>query len=362
MYRDRTYNFSAGPAMIPEEVLEIIREEIFSFKDTGQSIMEMSHRSKEFYDLLTDTKERLKKIMDIPKNYDVLFIQGGASLQFSMIPINLLYKKAYYIITGIWAKKAYEACTKHGKAMILSSSENDNYSYIPEYKAVESCDYVHICHNNTIFGTRFNTIPEYNEIPLIGDISSSILSEPIDVSKFGVLYASAQKNAGVSGMSIVIIRKDLINENRKDIPVMLNYKTYYDSESLYNTPPTFSIYVLNLILKWIETKFINLSNLREVNIQKANLLYKYLDNSDMFYNNVLWRDRSITNIPFFSNNEECDRNLIYEASMNNIVNIKGHRLVGGMRASIYNAMPLSSVKYLIDFMEDFEIRNRGGFL
>ena len=364
MLKDKIYNFSAGPAMIPEEVLEEIRNEISNFNGSHQSIMEISHRSEEFYNLLTDTKDRLKKLMNIPENYEVLFIQGGASLQFSMVPMNLLdkYNKAHYIITGVWAKKAFEAASKQGEAVVLSSSEDDNYSYIPEFKEVKGSDYVHICHNNTIFGTRFNIIPEYGEIPLISDISSSILSEPIDISKFGLLYASAQKNAGISGMAIVIIRKDLIKSNKEHIPTMLNYKTYYDNESLYNTPPTFAIYVFNLILKWIESKFEHLDKLKEINNQKANMIYKYLDSSDIFYNNVLWRDRSITNIPFFSYDEECNRDFIYEASMNNIVNIKGHRLVGGMRASIYNAMPLSSVEYLVDFMQDFESRNRGRYL
>lgn len=358
----RVYNFSAGPAMLPETVLKIAAKEMLNYKNTGQSVMEMSHRSKEFFEILEETKELLAEIIKIPKNYEILFLQGGSSLQFAMVPLNLMVKNkaAGYILTGIWAQKAYNEAKKYGKAYVLASSEDRNFCYIPSIteNLSEDLDYVHICLNNTIYGTKYAKIPNIkSEFPLVADASSCILSEPIDVSKFGLIYASAQKNMGCAGLTVVIIRKDLIGYAKKSTPTMLNYKIHADKNSLYNTPPSYSIYICKLMLEWIKYHAGSLDEIKKINTKKAQILYDYLDNSKLFKTEVYKKFRSITNVPFFIDKSTLDEKFINEASKNNIINIKGHRLVGGMRASLYNGMPIKGVHTLVEFMEKFEKEN-----
>lgn len=359
----RVYNFSAGPAMLPKTILKEASKEMLNFQNTGQSVMEMSHRSKEFLKILEETKQLLAEIMKIPKNYEILFLQGGASLQFSMVPLNLMLKNksAGYILTGNWAKKAYIEAQKFGKAKAIASSEDKDFCYIPNVKKEDidkSSDYVHICLNNTIYGTKYSKLPDLNkEIPLIADVSSCILSEPIDVSKFGLIYASAQKNMACAGLTVVIIRKDLIKNAQENTPTMLSYKTHADKNSLYNTPPSYCIYMCKLMLEWIKNHAGSLDELKKINTKKAQIIYDYLDNSKLFKTQVYKKFRSITNIPFFIDKNILDEKFIAQAKENNIINIKGHRLVGGMRASLYNGMPISGAYALVEFMEKFEKEN-----
>lgn len=359
----RVYNFSAGPAMLPKAILKEASKEMLNFQNTGQSVMEMSHRSKEFLKILEETKQLLAEIMKIPKNYEILFLQGGASLQFSMVPLNLMLenKSAGYILTGNWAKKAYIEAQKFGKAKVIASSEDKDFCYIPNVKKEDidkNLDYVHICLNNTIYGTKYSKLPDLNkEIPLIADVSSCILSEPIDVSKFGLIYASAQKNMACAGLTVVIIRKDLINNAQENTPTMLSYKTHADKNSLYNTPPSYCIYMCKLMLEWIKNHAGSLDELKKINTKKAQIIYDYLDNSKLFKTQVYKKFRSITNIPFFIDKNILDEKFIAQAKENNIINIKGHRLVGGMRASLYNGMPISGAYALVEFMEKFEKEN-----
>lgn len=357
----RVYNFSAGPSMLPEEVLKTAANEMLEYGTTGQSVMEMSHRSKEYGEIIKTAEQDLREIMNIPDNYEVLFLQGGASTQFAMVPFNLMNKnhKADYIITGQWANKAYKEAARYGQARIVASSKDKTFSYIPKVKAEDfdrQADYVHICFNNTIYGTKYNYIPDTGDVPLVADISSCILSEPIDVSKFGVLYAGAQKNVAPAGVTIVIIRKDLIGNAMDITPTMLNYATHAENDSMFNTPPCYNIYIAELVFKWIK-KLGGLDEMKKRNEEKAKILYDFLDSSKLFKGTVVKEDRSLMNVPFITGNEELDAKFISEAKNNGFVNIKGHRSVGGMRASIYNAMPLEGVKKLVEFMKKFEEEN-----
>lgn len=357
----RVYNFSAGPSMLPEEVLQIAASELLEYGSTGQSVMEMSHRSKEYDAIIKETEKDLREIMNIPDNYEVLFLQGGASTQFAMIPLNLMNKnkKADFVITGQWANKAYKEAARYGNARAVASSADKTYSYIPKTTAADfdpEADYVHICMNNTIYGTLYKDLPETGNVPLIADISSCILSEPIDVSRFGMLYAGAQKNLAPAGVTIVIVRKDLLGNAMDITPTMLNYVTHSENASMFNTPPTYTIYVAGLVLKWIK-KMGGLTAMKELNEKKAAILYDFLDNSKMFKGTVVPEDRSLMNVPFITGNEELDKKFVSEAKAAGFINLKGHRSVGGMRASIYNAMPLEGVEKLVAFMQKFEEEN-----
>lgn len=354
----RVYNFSAGPSMLPEVVLSRAAAEMLNYQNSGQSVMEMSHRSKDFLPIIEGTKDLLREVMNIPDNYKILLLQGGASTQFAMVPLNLLNKsnKADYVITGQWAKKAYKEASRYGDINVVASSEDKTFSYIPKLDAskfTKDADYFHICMNNTIYGTKYNKIPDTGNVPLVADVSSCILSEPIDVSKFGMLYAGAQKNAGPAGLTIVIIREDLIGNAKEFTPTMLNYKTHDDNNSMFNTPPCYSIYICKLVLEWIKNDIGGLENIKKINEKKAFMFYDFLDSSDVFRGTVVKEDRSLMNIPFITGDEELDKRFIAQASEAGFVNIKGHRSVGGMRASIYNAMPIEGVEKLIDFMKKF---------
>jgi len=354
----RVYNFSAGPAQLPVSVLERAQEELLSYQEKGMSVMEMSHRSSDFKKIIERTEELIRELMEIPETYRVLFIQGGASLQFSMVPLNLLKDggHAYYVNTGSWSKKALSEAKKIGEAKILASSDDQNFTYIPELdlqQINEQTDYVHITTNNTIEGTRFTKFPNTGHVPLVADASSNILSEQWDVSKFGLIYAGAQKNLGISGLTIVIIREDLIGHAKADIPTMLNYETYTKNNSLYNTPPTFAIYITMLLMEWLKEQG-GVAAIEERNKEKANLLYKAIEDSKLFYSNVKREDRSLMNIPFMTDSDELNKLFVKEAEQEGLHQLKGHRSVGGMRASIYNAMPIEGVKTLVDFMNEFE--------
>ncbi len=357
----RVYNFSAGPSMLPEEVLKTAADEMLEYGKTGQSVMEMSHRSKEYDEIIKTAEKDLRELMNIPDDYEVLFLQGGASTQFAMVPLNLMNKnhKADYIITGQWANKAYKEASRYGEARIVASSKDKTFSYIPKVKAEEfdkDADYVHICFNNTIYGTKYNYIPDTGDVPLVADISSCILSEPIDVRKFGVLYAGAQKNVAPAGVTIVIIRKDLIGNAMDITPTMLNYATHAESASLFNTPPCYNIYIAGLVFKWLK-KLGGLEVMKKRNEEKAKILYDFLDSSKLFKGTVVKEDRSLMNVPFVTGSDELDAKFIAAAKENGFVNIKGHRSVGGMRASIYNAMPKEGVEKLVAFMKKFEEEN-----
>lgn len=358
----RVFNFSAGPSMLPEEVLKTAAAEMLEYGTSGQSVMEMSHRSKEYQAIIDAAEKDLRDVMNIPDNYTVLFLQGGASTQFAMVPFNLMNKnnKADYIVTGQWAKKAYKEAARYGKARAIASSEDKTFSYIPKITPDmidPEADYVHICMNNTIYGTKWNNLPETGNVPLVADISSCILSEPIDVSKFGVLYAGAQKNVAPAGLTIVIIRNDLIGNAMEMTPTMLNYQTHSENGSMFNTPPCYTIYVAGLVFKWIK-KLGGLEAMKAINEKKAKILYDYLDNSTMFKGTVVPEDRSLMNVPFVTGSDELDAKFVSAAKAAGFVNIKGHRSVGGMRASIYNAMPVEGVEALVAFMKKFEEENK----
>ncbi|MEE1060871.1 MAG: 3-phosphoserine/phosphohydroxythreonine transaminase [Ruminococcus sp.] len=359
----RVYNFSAGPSILPESVLKIAADEMLDYQGSGQSVMEMSHRSKTYDKIIKDAEALLREIMNIPDNYKVLFLQGGGSTQFAMVALNFMNKnkKADYIITGQWAKKAYQEACKYGDAKAVASSADKTFSYIPKTdKSMfrEDADYVYICLNNTIYGTLFKELPETGDIPLIADISSNILSEPIDVSKFGMLFAGAQKNMGPSGVTVAIIREDLIGNAMDITPTMLDYKTQADADSLYNTPPCYSIYMVKLVLEWIKNEIGGLDKMKELNEKKAELLYNFLDSSELFKGTVVAEDRSLMNVPFVTGDADLDAKFVKEATEAGFVNLKGHRSVGGMRASIYNAMPYAGVEALVDFMKKFEADNK----
>ena len=357
----RVYNFSAGPAVLPEPVLKEVAAEMMDYKGCGMSVMEMSHRSKEFDTIIKEAEQDLRDLMNIPDNYKVLFLQGGASQQFSAIPMNLMKNGvADYIVTGQWAKKAYQEACRYGKAVKVASSEDKTFSYIPDCSDLpidEDADYVYICENNTIYGTKFKKLPNTKGKPLVADVSSCFLSEPVDVTKYGVIYGGVQKNIGPAGVVIVIIREDLIRDDvMEGTPTMLKYKTQADADSLYNTPPCYGIYICGKVFKWIKKQG-GLEAMKERNEKKAKILYDFLDQSKLFKGTVVKEDRSLMNVPFVTGDKDMDAKFIAEATAAGFVNLKGHRTVGGMRASIYNAMPIEGVQKLVEFMEKFEKEN-----
>jgi phosphoserine aminotransferase len=347
--------------MLPEEVLKQAAAEMLDYNGSGQSVMEMSHRSKVFDEIIKGAEALLREIMNIPDNYKVLFLQGGASAQFSAIPLNFMNGsgKADYVITGQWAKKAFQEAQKYGEAKAVASSADKTFSYIPKLDKSEftpDADYFYICMNNTIYGTVYHELPDTGDVPLIADISSCFLSEPLDVSRFGMLYGGAQKNVAPAGLVIAIIREDLLGNARDITPTMLNYKIQADAESLYNTPPCYTIYICKLVLEWIKRTG-GLTAMKERNEKKAKLLYDFLDSSKMFRGTVVKEDRSLMNVPFVTDSDELNAKFVKEAAANGLINLKGHRTVGGMRASIYNAMPYEGVEKLVEFMKEFEKNN-----
>ena len=357
----RVYNFSAGPAILPEEVLREAQAEMMDYRGTGMSVMEMSHRSRAFEAIIQEAEKDLRELMNIPEKYKVLFLQGGASLQFAMIPMNLMRNKvADYIVTGQWAKKAWQEAQKYGKANKIASSEDRNYSYIPDCSDLpisEDADYVYICENNTIYGTKFQELPNTKGKDLVADVSSCFLSEPVDVSKYAVLYGGVQKNIGPAGMVIAVIREDLItDEALLGTPTMMKYKTHADAGSMYNTPNCYCIYMCGKVFKWL-TRRGGLEAMKEYNEKKAKILYDFLDSSRLFHGTVEKEYRSLMNVPFVTGNSELDAKFIQEAKEAGFENLKGHRTVGGMRASIYNAMPIEGVEALTAFMKKFEKEN-----
>ena len=357
----RVYNFSAGPAVLPEEVLKEAAAEMLDYNGTGMSVMEMSHRSKAYEEIIQGAEQDLRDLMNIPDNYKVLFLQGGASQQFAMIPMNLMKNKvADYIITGQWAKKAYQEAQIYGKANAIASSADETFSYIPDCSDLpisEDADYVYICENNTIYGTKFKTLPNTKGKTLVSDVSSCFLSEPVDVTKYGIIYGGVQKNIGPAGVVIVIIREDLITEDTlPGTPTMLKYKIHADNASLYNTPPAYGIYICGKVFKWLK-KMGGLEAMKKRNEEKAKILYDFLDNSKMFKGTVRKEDRSLMNVPFVTGDADLDAKFVKEAKAAGLENLKGHRTVGGMRASIYNAMPKEGVEALVAFMKKFEEEN-----
>ena len=357
----RVYNFSAGPAVLPEEVLREAADEMMDYQGTGMSVMEMSHRSKAYDKIIKDAEADLRDLMNIPDNYKVLFLQGGASQQFAMIPMNLMKnKKAGFIVTGQWAKKAYQEAGIYGEAVKLATSEDKTFSYIPDCSDLdipEDLDYVYICENNTIYGTKFWELPNTKGKTLVSDVSSCFLSEPVDVSKYGIIYGGVQKNIGPAGVVIVIIREDLITEDTlPGTPTMLKYKIHADNASLYNTPPAYGIYICGKVFKWLK-KMGGLEVMKARNEEKAKILYDFLDESKLFKGTVEAKDRSLMNVPFVTGNADLDAKFVKEAKEAGFENLKGHRSVGGMRASIYNAMPKEGVEKLVEFMKKFEEEN-----
>ena len=358
----RVYNFSAGPSILPEPVLRRAADEMLDYQGSGQSVMEMSHRSKVYGGIIQTAESLLREVMGIPDNYKVLFLQGGASSQFAMVPLNLMTGsgKADYVLTGQWATKAYKEAARYGDVNVVASSKDKTFSYIPKLDPAAftpDADYFHICMNNTIYGTKYHTLPDTGNVPLVADVSSCILSEPIDVSKFGVLYAGAQKNMGPAGLTVVIIREDLIGHAMEKTPTMFNYQIHADNGSMFNTPPCYAIYITMLVLDWLKNEIGGLEEMKKINEKKAGLLYDFLDRSKLFKGTVVPEDRSIMNVPFVTGNEELDAKFVKEAAAADFVNLKGHRSVGGMRASIYNAMPMEGVEKLVAFMEQFEKEN-----
>ena len=356
----RVYNFSAGPAVLPEEVLREAAAEMLDYNGTGMSVMEMSHRSKTYQQIIDTAEADLRDLMGIPDNYKVLFLQGGASQQFAMIPMNLMKNGvADYIITGVWAKKAWQEAQKYGKANAIASSADKGFSYIPDCSDLpvsEDADYVYICENNTIYGTKYKQLPNTKGKTLVADVSSCFLSEPVDVEKYGMIYGGVQKNVGPAGVVIAIIREDLIREDVLPCtPTMLQYKIHADNGSLYNTPPAYGIYICGKVFKWLK-KMGGLEAMKAINEKKAALLYDFLDNSKMFHGTVEKKDRSLMNVPFVTGDKDLDAKFVKEAEAAGFVSLKGHRSVGGMRASLYNAMPIEGVEKLVAFMAEFEAK------
>ena len=357
----RVYNFSAGPAVLPEEVLKQAAAEMLDYQGTGMSVMEMSHRSKPFQKIIDTAEADLRELLGIPENYKVLFMQGGATTQFAAIPMNLMKNGvADYIVSGSWSKKAWKEAKMYGTANCLASSEDETFSYVPDVDAITvspDADYLYICQNETIYGTTYHKLPETGDVPLVSDVSSMFLSEPMDVSKFGVIYGGVQKNVGPAGLAIAIVREDLIREDVLEYtPTLLRWKVMADNGSLYNTPACYTIYICGLVFKWLKEQG-GLEGIGKRNRDKAALLYDFLDQSKLFSGTARKEDRSIMNVPFVTGDADLDAKFIAEAGQNNIANIKGHRSVGGMRASIYNAMPVEGVQHLVDFMERFEKEN-----
>ena len=358
----RVYNFSAGPAVLPEEVLKEAQEEMLDYRGCGMSVMEMSHRSKVFQNIIDEAEADLRDLMGIPSNYKVLFLQGGASLQFSMIPMNLMKNGvADYIVTGQWAKKAYAEAQKYGKANKIASSEDKTFSYIPDCSDLPispDADYVYICENNTIYGTKYKKLPNTKGKTLVADVSSCFLSEPVNVSDYGIIYGGVQKNIGPAGMVISIVRDDLITDDvLPGTPTMMKFKTHADAGSLYNTPNCYCIYMCGKVFKWLK-KMGGLEVMKQRNEEKAKLLYDFLDQSKLFKGTVVPEDRSLMNVPFITGNADLDAKFVAEAKEAGFENLKGHRTVGGMRASIYNAMPKEGVEKLVAFMKKFEEENK----
>ena len=357
----RVYNFSAGPAVLPEEVLKEAADEMLDYRGTGMSVMEMSHRSKAFETIINEAEADLRELMNIPDNYKVLFLQGGASQQFAMIPMNLMKnRKAAYIVTGQWAKKAFQEAKIYGDAVEVASSADKTFSYIPDCSDLpipEDADYVYICENNTIYGTKYKTLTNTKGHILVSDVSSCFLSEPVDVTKYGIIYGGVQKNVGPAGVVIVIIREDLITEDvLPGTPTMLRYKIHADAGSLYNTPPAYGIYICGKVFKWLKKQG-GLAAMKERNEKKAKILYDFLDESKLFKGTVRKEDRSLMNVPFVTGDADLDAKFVKEAKEAGFENLKGHRTVGGMRASIYNAMPIEGVEKLVEFMREFEKNN-----
>ncbi len=356
----RVFNFAAGPSTLPLPVLEKAQKELLNFNNSGMSVIEMSHRGKVFMEVNSKAQSLLRELMNIPENYSILFVQGGATNQFSAVPLNLLQKgKADYILTGNFAQKAYEEGCKYGDMAVAASSKEANYTYIPDMNKVtfrDDIDYVHFTYNNTIFGSRFTELPK-TDATLVSDLSSCILSEEIDVSKFGLLYAGAQKNIAPAGLTIVIVRKDLLGNAHEKCPVMLNYAIQDKNDSMYNTPPCFPIYMSMLVFEWLK-ELGGVKVMQQINEEKAKMLYDFIDNSTFYKNNVNKKDRSLMNVPFLTPTDELNDKFVKEATANGLVSLKGHRIVGGMRASIYNAMPIEGVKALVEFMKKFEMENK----
>ena len=357
---NRVYNFSAGPSMLPLAVLEKAASEMTNYNDSGMSVMEMSHRTPVYEAIIKQAEADLRKLMNIPDNYKVLFLQGGASTQFAAVPLNLLKnKKADYVVSGQFSKKAYKEAQKYGDIKLIASSEDKNFTYIPKITkdmVRQDADYVHVCYNNTIFGTKYPEVPETGDVILVADMSSCIISEPVDVTKFGVIYAGAQKNMGPSGLTVVIVREDLLGNQREDTPVMLNWKEMADNDSMYNTPPCYAIYVAGLVFKWV-LELGGLEKMKEINQKKAAILYDFLDSSKLFKAVAEKEYRSMMNVTFVTGDADLDKKFCKEAEAAGFVNVKGHRSVGGMRASIYNAMPTEGVAALVEFMKKFEAEN-----
>ncbi|NLP46208.1 MAG: 3-phosphoserine/phosphohydroxythreonine transaminase [Epulopiscium sp.] len=354
----RVYNFSAGPSVLPESVLKEAQKEMLCYQDSGMSVMEMSHRSEAYGKIIQEAEQLLRELMNIPSNYKVLFLQGGASSQFAMVPLNLFRKnkKADYVNTGVWSKKAIKEAKRYGNIRIVASSEEEGFNHIPELDSTKfdpDADYFYIVSNNTIYGTRYTDLPDTGEVPLVADMSSNILSEVCDVSKFGIIFAGAQKNMGPAGLTVVIIREDLIGHAMDITPTMFNYKTHADANSMFNTPPTYSIYIAKLVFSWLKEQG-GILAMEKRNKEKAKILYDYLDQSTLFKGTAAKKDRSLMNIPFVLPTEELNKAFIQEAIQQGFVNLKGHRSVGGMRASIYNAMPTEGVIKLVTFMKEFE--------
>lgn len=357
----RIYNFSAGPSMLPESVLKTAQKQLFEYGSTGQSVMEMSHRSSAFAPIIQNTEAALRRVLHIPNNYKVGFFQGGASTQFAMVPLNLMTTgQADYIITGVFSKKAAAEAKKFGQVNVIASSADRNFTYIPDVKGL-SCtpgaSYLHICQNNTIYGTRYAQLPQAKDVPLVADMSSCILSQPVDVTQYGALYFGVQKNVAPAGMAIAVIREDLLGHASEQVPTMLNYTTLIENDSMYNTPPCWCIYITGLVLNWLENEVGGLEKMEQRNQAKAALLYDYLDSQEFYHNGVEKPYRSLMNVPFVSPSPELDQKFCAQAAEKGFVNLKGHRLVGGMRASIYNAMPPQGVADLVQFMEDFRRAN-----
>ena len=358
---ERVYNFSAGPSMLPESVLKRAADEMLNCNGSGMSVMEMSHRSKPYEAIINGCEALVRELMNVPDNYKVLFLQGGASSQFTRVPMNLATKnkKIDIVVTGQWAKKAAEEAERYVTVNRVASSADKTFSYIPKLDKStfsKDADYFYICVNNTIYGTKFNELPDTGDIPLIGDISSCIMSEELDVSKFGCLIAGAQKNLGPAGVTLVIVREDLLGECMDITPTMFNYNIHVENGSMYNTPPTYGIYIMKLVLEWIKEQG-GVAAIQKINEKKAKILYDFLDSSKMFRGTVVKEDRSLMNIPFVTDSEELNAKFIKEATARGFVNLKGHRSVGGMRASIYNAMPVEGVEALVEFMKEFEANN-----
>ena len=359
----RVYNFSAGPSMLPEPVLQKAAAEMMDYQGSGQSVMEMSHRSKVFDAIYQETQALWREVMNIPDNYKVLFMQGGASTQFAAVPMNLMTKsgKADYVLSGQFSTKAYKEAARYGDCKVVGSSKEDNFSHIPLLDPKEfrpDADYFHICLNNTIYGTIWKELPDTGNVPLVADISSCILSKPIDVSKFGLLYAGAQKNVAPAGVTIVIVREDLLGEPMEGTPTMFNYKVMAENDSMYNTPPCWPIYISKLVLEWIKNDIGGLEKMEERNVRKAQLLYDFLDQSTLFKGCADKDSRSIMNVTFVTGDKDLDAKFVKESEAAGFVNLKGHRSVGGMRASIYNAMPEEGIVKLVEFMKKFELENK----